>query len=421
MRWRIVPMLMLFAALAHFNRVSISVAGTDKIIRKDYITPTQMGAVYSAFLVLYTLFMTPGGWFIDRFGPRVAWLVVGFGSALGVALTGLVGLKYTEPAALLVGLFIVRSLLGAVYAPLHPAGARLAATWIPPSSVALVNGLITGSACVGIALTYPLFGALTDRLGWQSACLVAAAFTFLIAVAWAVVGSDHPPGAPERDAAGRSPPSRFLSVAWLEEWARNRSLVYLTISYAMFGYFQYLFFYWAQFYFEDVLHLSKGTSRLNSSLLTLAMAGGMVVGGWLSDRAKVKFGLRWGLAVVPVAGMVLGALASAVGPLFRDAAATTACFAVAMAAVGSAEGSYWTAAVRLGGRRGGTAAAILNTGGNAGGLLSPFLTPWIAEHFGWQAGLAVSSAVCFAGAVYWLGVNPAVVPGETGPLVEGVT
>ena len=28
-----------------------------------------MGAVYSAFLLSYMLFMTPGGWFADRLGP----------------------------------------------------------------------------------------------------------------------------------------------------------------------------------------------------------------------------------------------------------------------------------------------------------------------------------------------------------------
>ena len=83
MSWRIVPLMMLFVALAHFNRVSIAVAGAEKIIGPDSISEKQMGAVYSAFLVLYTLFMIPGGWFIDRFGPRAAWMVLGFGAAVG--------------------------------------------------------------------------------------------------------------------------------------------------------------------------------------------------------------------------------------------------------------------------------------------------------------------------------------------------
>jgi hypothetical protein len=41
--------------------------------------------------------MTPGGWFIDRFGPRAALMVVAFGSALFVGLTGLVSATVMAP------------------------------------------------------------------------------------------------------------------------------------------------------------------------------------------------------------------------------------------------------------------------------------------------------------------------------------
>ena len=35
------------------------------------ISPTEIGTVYSAFLLAYMLCMTPGGWLIDRWGtPR---------------------------------------------------------------------------------------------------------------------------------------------------------------------------------------------------------------------------------------------------------------------------------------------------------------------------------------------------------------
>ena len=122
MSWRIVPLLMLFVALAHFNRISISVAGNEQIIKSGMISETKMGLVYSSFLVLYTIFMIPGGLLIDRFGPRAAWMLLGFGAAVGVALTGAVGLVFTQALPLLVGLLVVRSLLGISNAPLHPAG-----------------------------------------------------------------------------------------------------------------------------------------------------------------------------------------------------------------------------------------------------------------------------------------------------------
>src|SRR5262245_45855875 len=92
--------MMAFVALAHFNRVSMAVTGTEQIIPSGLISETKMGVVYSAYLLPYTLFMIPGGWFIDRFGPHRAWVVAGFGAAVFVALTGVAGLLWTPSAEL---------------------------------------------------------------------------------------------------------------------------------------------------------------------------------------------------------------------------------------------------------------------------------------------------------------------------------
>ncbi len=190
----------------------------------------------------------------------------------------------------------------------------------------------------------------------------------------------------------------------------------MTLSYGAVGYFEYLFYYWAEFYFEKVLELSKDISRRNSSLLTLAMGAGMILGGWLADRAVARFGVRRGLAAVPVLGLLLGAVTTLAGALVSSPEGILLSFAVAMAAVGSVEGSYWTASVRMGGQRGGTAAAILNTGGNGVGLLAPVVSPAIAERFGWQAGLVLASVVCVIGAVLWWWIDPtAGEPGASAP------
>ena len=75
----------------------MAVAGTERIVPDYGIDPERMGLVYSAFLLLYTLAMLPGGWFIDRFGPRWRSMVLGFGSTVFVALTGVVGLLARRP------------------------------------------------------------------------------------------------------------------------------------------------------------------------------------------------------------------------------------------------------------------------------------------------------------------------------------
>src|SRR5947207_15210964 len=90
-RWLIVALLVGFTFLGHFNRVSISVAANAHFIGPGKLSEEQMGLVYSAFLLVYTLGMLPGGWLIDRIGPR--WALAGMGIGLGfcAALTGMLG------------------------------------------------------------------------------------------------------------------------------------------------------------------------------------------------------------------------------------------------------------------------------------------------------------------------------------------
>jgi sugar phosphate permease len=285
----------------------------------------------------------------------------------------------------------------------------LAWNWFPGHAVNLGNGLITCAALVGIAATAPVFGMLIDRLDWPGAFLASSVFTLGVAAAWTVIGADAPREAKDAKVAATAltaaDEARHPDGGTFRALLKDERLICLTLSYAAVGYFQYLFFYWAQFYFEKVLQEPKDASRFKTSLLNLAMGAGMAAGGWLSDRAVTRFGRRWGMALVPAGGLLLGAIMTCLGAVAVDATAIVVCFAVAMAGVGSSEGAFWTASVRIGGPLGATAASILNTGGNAGGLLAPVLTPFISKYFGWQAGLFVASGVSLTGAILWLGVR----------------
>jgi ACS family glucarate transporter-like MFS transporter len=393
-------LLMLLVATGHFNRISMSVAGAERLIPNHGIEPTQMGWVYTAYLIVYTLCMTPGGLFIDRFGPKRALLVVLGGSAVFTALTGLSGLLFAAPAALWVALLAVRSVMGLCNAPQHPGAAHLVGNWVPPAGRNLANGLVNFAALVGISLTYLVFGWLIDRFNWTGAAFCTSAATLLLAVVWALAASDRPQGAvaTKLDVSRPAPGGVALLL-------RNRSLVLLTVSYALAGYFQYLFFYWAQYYFEQ-RQVPTETSRVYTSLLALANGVGMVLGGWLTDAVRARFGGRRGWMIVPAACLLLGAAALLPGIYSEATLVTFGCFALSMMVVGGSEGSFWTLSVELGGERGGTAAGILNTGGNAGGLAAPVVTPYLSLLFGWQSGFVVAGVCCVLAALCWVWIDP---------------
>jgi MFS family permease len=405
-----VPLLMLVVATGHFNRIAISVAGNERIVPRLGVAPDKMGMVYSAFLLVYTLAMLPGGWFIDRFGPRVALMVLAFGSTVFVALTGGVGFLASDAWSVWLGLLIVRSMLGLINAPLHPASARMVFEHLPPQSRAMANGLVTGVACAGIAATYIVFGTLIDRFEWPVAFLISSGLTFLVALIWTF--GTRPTGGPSDRVAARSRASFELSA--LLPVLRRRSVICLTLSYAAYGYFQYLFFYWVQYYFETIQKQDPQVARGYSTMITLAMGVGMLGGGWLSGRLPRSVSPRARRALIPVLGMIASGVVFELGLLGPDGRTTLAAFAVSAALLGLCEAGFWTSVVELGHPFGGTAAGLMNTGGNAGGTLSPYLTPlmslYFAEHYGpdlgWRLSLGIAGVIVAAGAAFWWGVDP---------------
>lgn len=400
--WAVVGLLMATAGMSHFNRVSIAAAGDARIMDQYGIEPTRMGMVYSAFLLSYTLMMIPGGLFLDRFRPRLSLAVVLFGSALFVALTGVVGLTIRDGALAFGALVVVRGLMGVVSAPLHPSCAAAVARWVRPGARARTNGIVNGTALVGIALTQVGFGAMIRVFDWPVSFLITATATALLAAAWwtfAAEPADRP------DLTTRPRPDD-APVPW-RSLLVDRNVMLLTASYAAAGYFQYLFVYWMNYYFKNTLKLPETTSQLYAAIPPLGMALGMPLGGWLSDWFEMRMGGHWGRRIVPMGGMAVGAGLLGLGVLAREPVWIVAWFGLAMAAVGMSEGPFWASAIELGSRqgRGGSAAAIVNTGGNAGGMLAPVLTPMVGLAFGWPAAVALGGVICMLGVVLWLGID----------------
>ena len=400
--------------ISHMNRVSMSVAGNQRIMEQFGFSTTQMGAVYSAFLFVYTICMIPGGWFIDRFGPRLALATMGFGSAIFGALTGTVGFGFVLSGHALLTFVLIRGLMGVMTTPLHPGCARSVNLWVPLPQRSLANGLVNGAALLGIACTYPAFGALIDAIGWPRAFFVTAGCTALFTGVWVWYSTDRPEQPTTVNETERELQLDFVegtgtmataSVSW-SALLRNRSLLLLTLSYAAVGYFQYLFFYWMQYYFEQVLHLGKTASQFYASLPALAMAVGMPVGGLISDRLQRAYGYRLGRAIVPMAGLLASAAFLLLGIFAKQPAWIVIWFSLALGVMGASEGPFWSTAVELGRKRGGMAAAIMNTGGNGGGMLAPVLTPWVSAHFGWPIGISLGAVVCLIGALCWGWIDP---------------
>jgi ACS family glucarate transporter-like MFS transporter len=399
----VVALLFGFSLISYFDRTIMSIAG-PQLMRDFAISPTQMGAVYSAFILGYALFMIPGGHLSDRLGSRLTLALMG---AFSAAFTGLIVFVGRPGLSAYLGivpaLFAIRLGLGVVTAPLYPACARMTANWIPVGYHARVQGLIIAGSSAGAAISPLLFTWMLLHIRWRVSFIAAACATAALSIFWLWYARDHPPGV-------SAPPDSKTEqerASWTKLFA-NRNLMLLTFAYGTLGYFQYIFFYWIYYYFGEVLHMGARASAQYTTILFLAEGAIMPVGGFVSDALTRKYGAQFGRRMVPMLGLLLSAVFTYAGTVASRASAAVACLSLAFGLAACCEGPFWASVTEMAGERVGAASSILNTGAQVGGFFAPILTPYIASRAGWSWGLYAGSLVAMSGvlAIYIADVRP---------------
>jgi MFS family permease len=325
-------------------------------------------------------------------------------------LTGVLGLVALTPSQLWIGLLVIRGIAGLGNTPLHPGAAHVVSDVMPPSRQATANGMVVAGALIGIAFCYPVFGLLMDRLTWPGAFFVSGAALFGFGVVWHLtVSRQLPAHAPAVESAltDSTPSTPGMRAPADGSILYRRELWLICLSYTAFGYFQYLFFYWMDYYLKDVLHVDKVNARNDSFWITLAQGAGMVLGGLCTDTICRWIGVAQGRRVIVITGMGMGAVGALIAVSVQSELHVVLALALSMGALGLCEAVFWTTATDIGGRQRGLVAAVMNTFGNAGGLVSPTLTPALAQSsLGWPGAITVACAIVAAGGFAWCWITP---------------
>jgi predicted MFS family arabinose efflux permease len=253
------------------------------------------------------------------------------------------------------------------------------------------------AAGVGSAISPVIFARIIGVFGWRACFLVAGLAAALVLTLFRLF-------MPRRDDT-RQTHSDHDEGRWWELFG-NHNLLLITASYLALNYLQYIFYYWIYYYFGTVRKLGQAQTTLATTAAFVSMAVMTPIGGYLSDRAVKRWGVKRGKRVVPVVGMILSSVFLYVGVEGWDVPTTIILFSLAVGCAIATEGAFWSSTVAVAGRRTGAATGIMNCGGNLGGMLGPFVTPIIAARFGWSAGLYVASAVMLAGMVAWFFIDP---------------
>ena len=423
-RWFLVFLLFVLGAVSFLDRVNISIAGSA-LAEEYHLTQVQLGSIFSAFLIGYAIFQTPGGWLADRLGPRY---VLTIGVVWWGIFTALTASLSSTIAGALSYLILIRLLLGAGEAIIYPACNRFVSQWIPSQERGLANGLIFAGVGAGTASAPILVTYLMVHYGWRAPFWVSAILGLIVGVIWYVAARDvpeqHPMVSPAElsyihefrtakpaanstsdllpeDSAGRY----FFPLSW-QQIATNKNILAVTVSYFCFGYVAWIFFSWFYIYLAKVRGLDLKASAYYSTLPPLAIVVCSLCGGAISDAMTKSYGKRIGRCGVAGFALILASMILVVGSRVANAPLASIVLSGGVGALYLAQSSYWSITADIGGKSAGLVSGFMNMGAQLGGALTAWLTPVIAQRYGWTSSFLVAAILSAFGGMVWLLVEP---------------
>jgi nitrate/nitrite transporter NarK len=166
-----------------------------------------------------------------------------------------------------------------------------------------------------------------------------------------------------------------VSFAELRGLLLDKRIALLTTSYFLMNYVFYLVTFWCFLYLVQERHFTLLEGGGLASLPFICAAVAAATGGRLCDALCTRYGVRWGMRVVPMVSLPAAAAFLILTGSVTSAYLAVATLCLAFACTELTEGTYWAASMRAAPRQVMPATALLNMGGNLGGVVA---TPTIA-------------------------------------------
>jgi ACS family tartrate transporter-like MFS transporter len=408
-RLRLLTPLLALLFLSTIDRANISFAALQMNAELG-LTPETYGFGVSIFFVGYILIQWPSLWLLQRIGMR-RW-VFAVAALWGLAATGL---AFVHSAT---AFYALRLLLGIAEGGFAPGVMFFLSQWIPRRYRAGAISTFMLAVPISSMVGGPLAGwlmSVTNPIawpGWRWMLLIEGVPTLLVSLAALLLIPNRPRDAAWLDAGERrwledeisrenaAPPEPHASGATL----RNSRL--WIASACWFGLMAGAngLLYWLP---QILRHLSTQASEARIGVITalpwIAVAAGMLVNAWHSDRAQERY--------LHVMFAALGAgLFIALTPILGTGALALAALLLAGFSMGAAQGTFWTIPPMLL-KPAGLAAgfALINMCGNLAGLVIPGFIGWVRERTGsFDIPVFAVGALSLiaAGAIAWLRARP---------------
>ena len=414
-RWRVLALLFLVNVVSFVDRLNITVASKPMSAQLG-LSDLQFGTIFSAFVLGYALCQIPAGWLGDRFGHRNVLAATLLFWSLFTALTPLAGTgSWAAVIGVVPSLWLVRLLVGVGEAAALPCSNALVGKWFPPQERGRGTGATFAGIGVGAAVTPPFVAWLMVTFGWQVSFYACAIVGVVLSAALLAYVTEEPryharisraelehiAAAGQSGAGAHSVSIPHSKTPW-KRILGHRQLWVLFVSYTCGGYTLFMFFSWYFRYLTDGRSLSPLDASFFAIFPFLAMVASAPLGGWMVDRLAPRLGKTRARRTVILAGMLPCLPLLFAGTTVADNTLAVICLALAFGLITMPASCYWTTAIELLPAHAGTTAAIMNMGTTLAGVISPTLTPWIKDIYGWPAAWSVAGLFSMIAGLLWI-------------------
>ena len=404
-RLRIFGLMWILVLLNFIDRSALSIS--LPFISKEYdITPAIQGWLLSSFFWTYLLFQLPGGWLLDRIGPRrvvsYAGAVWGLFQILGGLITG-------------GGLLVVSRLgLGAAEAPVSPSAAKLNSSWLPSKERARGATFVDMAGAFGTAVGGLIVTGLIGFTGsWRAAFIITGILTVILSVLNFVAIRDTPEQHTRVNAAeldhirdGLDPALEAespMAAPRLSDYARSSSFWGLWFGRLGWATVWWGIISWTPSYLSNSLHFSLAGLGWGTFFVYGVGVLGELLSGWATDHFRDRF-RNWNLVMKVI--LAISGVGTVVSVLLVSTTHNgyVALVFLAMAVFFNQMGGiYWAMPAWLAPKRQvGTVGGVMNVASSLGGGIAPVAIGFaITAGSGSYTGAFVFLA--FAGVVYLAG------------------
>jgi len=408
-RYGILGIIVIATAINYMDRANLSIVAPD--VKADlHISAAELGLIFSAFSWTYAALQIPGGWVLDRVGPRITfgialifWSIVTGSISLAKGFTSLLGLRLA---------------LGVAETPAFPANNALVSRWFPTKERGFATGAYTAGEYVGLAIAAPLLAWMAVTYGWHSVFYLTGGLGIVFALVWLLFIRDSPQsdkrvsrseialiesggGAVK---AAHSEGGEHAKFSDIPKLLRHKRMVGALIG--QFANTSTLFFFltWFPTYLVEQKHFTLLKAGIMVTIPYLvALVGTLAAGSWSDWMLRRGVATTIARKTPIISGLILSMIVI-FDNFVNNPALVIMFFSIAFFAQGMASATVWALLSDIApAKQLGLTGGLFNFFANAGGALSPLVIGLIVGATGSFAyGLVYIAVIAGIGALSYI-------------------